>query len=442
MWFRTMSKHTTLRRTFLKSASIAGATSLAGCFGSNQTDSGGTKTVRFFSERSGAKETFQKMASEFKEQQGYDNVEIEFVYTQKGQGAEEKLQQMAAAGNVPEIQWVTSLDMYSNYNDDQVEPVTDVVDEMGVPDVANVDGFGSLYVPIVREPLSVLYHTDMYPDGLPETKSGWLDAARNIDDRNGVAITSGSTNHATTQTVQFLWDNDVKHYEGAPGDVDIVLDQGENRTRAVETFEWMKEMHSAASPQASEWEWGDVGNAYVQNEIASSSALVSPLTINSNRPELIDSLDVAPFPQPDSSSMDRLWCYFEGLSVRKESTNKEIAKEFIQFFPTSEHYLELFQSAPLWQWPIEKQNVEALREFDVFDNWDFLLDYVLDTWDQHTILTRQGTDGALVPSSSPAYVDTAWGEAASQLLQAGKSPEETVDYLGQRLRDAQSSIQS
>jgi multiple sugar transport system substrate-binding protein len=454
-----MRKSNVQRRQFLKTAGLASTVGLAGCAGgdsntgtnesggtttttASDSSSGETKTIGFFSERTGAKETFQKMANEFTEKKGYDNVEIEFIFTQKGQGAEEKLQQLEAAGNVPEIQWVTSLDMYNNYNQGKVEPVTDLVKEMGVPDIAHVEEFGSLYVPIVREPLTVLYRKDTYPDGLPETKAGWLEQASNISDMNGVAITSGKTNHSTTQTVQFLWDNDVRHYEGAPGDVEVVVDKGENKSRAVETFSWMKEIHDTASPEASGWEWGDVGQAYVQDNIASSSALVSPLSIDSNRPELIENLTVSTFPQPKSSaSMDRLWCYFEGLSVRKDSDHKELAKEFIQFFPTSEHYLEMFKTAPLWQWPIEQKRVKELREFEVYQRWDFLLDYVLDTWDKQTILTRQGTDGALVPSSSPAYVNTVWGEVAAQLLIADKSPEEAIDILGDKLRKMQESVE-
>lgn len=426
---------------------------LAGCIGQGsnddssgttvgEPDSGGTKIIRFFSERSGAKETFNKMADEFIEQEGLNNVEIEFIYTQKGQGAEEKLKQLEAAGQVPEIQWVTSLDMYNNYNQEKVEPVTEVVDDMGVPDVANIDGFGSLYVPIVREPLSALYRSDLYSEGLPDTNSGWLDQASNINGMHGAAITSGSTNHATTQTIQYLWDHDVQHYRGTPGDIEVVVDQGENKSKAIETFSWMKEMHANASPKASGWEWGDVGQAFVQDNIASASVLISPLSIDSNRPDMIENLGVSTFPQPQSSSsMDRLWCYFEGLSVRKESTHKEIAKDFIRFFPTSDHYLELFESAPLWQWPIERDKVEALKEFEIFQRWDFLLDYVLDTWDKHTVMTRQGTEGALVPSSSPAYVNTVWGEIAAQLLVADKSPEAAVNLLGDELRSMQNSIE-
>lgn len=451
-----MSKNTVQRRKYLKKAGLVGAVGLAGCTGEQSGDAttattkttggdsnnGGTKTIGFFSERTGAKETFEKMADEFTEKEGLDNVEIEFIYTQKGQGAEEKLKQLEAAGDVPEIQWVTSLDMYNNYNEEKVEPVTEVVEDLDVPDIANIDGFGSLYVPIVREPLSVLYRTDMYSNGLPDTKASWVNQASNVGDMHGAAITSGSTNHATTQTVQYLWDNDVRHYEGTPGDIEIVVDKGENKDRAIETFRWMKEMHDTASPEASGWEWGDVGQAYVQDNIASSSALVSPLSIDSNRQDLIENLNVSTFPQPESStSMDRLWCYFEGLSVRKESEHKEIAKDFIRFFPTSEYYLELFKSAPLWQWPIERDQVEALREFEVFQRWDFLLDYVLDTWDQQTILTRQGTEGALVPSSSPAYVNTVWGEIAAQLLIADKSPAEAVNLLGDELRKVQDSIE-
>lgn len=441
-----MGKHNIQRRRFLKTVGIAGAMGLAGCTGQNSgggaNNTGGTKTIGFFSERTGAKQTFQKMANEFTEKKDLDNVEIEFIYTQKGQGAEEKLKQLEAAGNVPEIQWVTSLDMYSNYNEEKVEPVTGIVEDIGVPDIANIEGFGSLYVPIVREPLSALYRTDVYSDGIPETKSGWLEQANNVGNMNGVAITSGSTNHATTQTLQYLWDNDVRHYKGTSGDIKIVVDQGKNKSRAIETFSWMKEMYKAASPEASGWEWGDVGQAYVQDNIASSSVLISPLSINSNRPELSENLNVSTFPQPESSpTMNRLWCYFEGLSIRKDSEHKEISKDFIRFFPTSDYYLELFNSDPLWQWPIKRDQVEALREFEVFQRWDFLVDYVLDTWDQQTTLTRQGTDGALVPSSSPAYVNTVWGEVAAQLLIADTSPEEAVGLLADELRKMQESVE-
>ena len=424
------------RRRFVKTAGAASAFTLAGCLGGGSSGSGGT--IQYLSDRGDSKDVIDDIIAEFEDEHDYT---VEVTYTSKGTSTDEQLQKMKAAGNPPDIVFDTSSDAYRYQRDGNAAPVSEAVQGTGLPDPVNVDG-ESYFAPTMVEPLMGWYRNDLYEEN-PTTWESWTSEAQRVTENNdidGYVVQSGQTNNADTATTQYLWQNDVNIYAGGVDSIEVTIDNDQNRAAAVETYEWLQQMAEYA-PNGSGWEWGD-GIAALQQENAAALMSVGGLpilTIEGNRPDLVDKLSPTAFPVPDGKGQDKWWAYMEGHVVWDEGEQTEGARQFVEFFSKSDRFMDFVLSAPLFQFPPTEEglNSDAVKNNETIQKHQDAMDLVRDNWDAFTTVLATGDDGAPNIVAADAYGQQLFGQSAEQLLVGDKSPGETVDWVASELRSLQ-----
>jgi multiple sugar transport system substrate-binding protein len=446
---------TPTRRRYLKAAGIAGIAGLAGCAGTqtNATESGGSTdasttagggstpttadsggTVRMLSDRS-ARDIWEQSIQEFNSNSAYT---VEVTWLPKGTSMNEQISKMKAAGNLPEIVFETSTDAYRETVAGNTAPVTGLVDTLGTLNPVVYQG-DSYLLPAVTIPMMGVYREDIV-DGEPRTRSEWKAEAKRINEEEGMGglvMPSGRTNNATTQVNQNLWNGGVDIYSGPADDIEVTIDTGDNRQRAIETYRWMKEL-AAYNPNSSGWEWGDVANALIQEQAAAALTLggLMILQAKANRPDLASKLTATPFPIPEGGQQGQWWAYTEGFYLHADTPNLDGAREYLQFFMSSDYYLQFIKQTPLFNFPtsLEQVNGDAYRSVELVQDHEKLVDIVANNWDKMRPVLATGTDGAPNIVAANAYGQQMMGQSADQLIAGDLSPEETVDWVAEKLR--------
>lgn len=423
------------RRRFIGTAGTTATLGIAGCLGGGDS---GENTIRYLSDRGDSSDVVDDIIEEFENEFDYT---VEVTYTSRGTSTDEELQQMLAAGNPPDLVFDTSADAYRYQQNGSLATVTNAVQDVGLPDPVNIDG-ESYFAPTMVEPLMGWYRNDLYEEN-PTNFETWLSEAQRVseeEDMNGYVVPTGQTNNADTSTTQYLWQNDVEIYSGPSDDIQVTIDQGENRERAVETYQWLQSINEYA-PNGSGWEWGDGTQALQQGNAAALMSVggLPILSIRQNRPDLVENLSPTGFPIPQGGSQDTWWAYMEGHVVRNDGEATEGAQEFTRFFSESERFLDFVLSAPLFQWPPteELMNSDQMTENEVLAEHQEAVDLVRDNWDAFTTVLATGDEGAPNLTAANAYSGQLFGQSAEQMLVGSQSPEETVDWVAAELRGLQ-----
>ncbi|WP_134672347.1 ABC transporter substrate-binding protein [Halorussus marinus] len=448
-----MARQHSTRRKFLTAAGGATAVAVAGCTGGSESDSEGDSattvgevesgdatqtTIKYLSDRGDSKQVIDQIISEFESEHDYT---VDVTYTSKGTSTDEQLQKMRAAGNPPDVVFDTSADAYRYQRDGDAAPVSEAVQGTGLPDPVNVDG-ESYFVATMVEPLMGWYRNDIYEEN-PTTWETWQSEAQRVseeEDINGYVVQSGQTNNADTSITQYHWQNDVDIYSGPSDDIQVTIDDEDNRQGAIETYEWVQQMAEYA-PNGSGWEWGDAIAALQQENAAAAMSVggLPILTISANRPDLVEKLSPTAFPVPDGNGQDKWWAYMEGHVVWNSGGATDGARQFVDFFSKSERFMDFVLSAPLFQFPPTREGLdsEAVRNNETIQNHPDVMELVRDNWDAFTSVLATGDDGAPNIVAADAYGQQVFGQSAEQLLVGGRSPEETVDWVAEELRGLQ-----
>jgi multiple sugar transport system substrate-binding protein len=425
------------RRRFLRATGTVTTLGLAGCLGFGNT--GGTNdssnTVQYLSDRGDSKSIIDKIIADFEKNHDYT---VDVTYTSKGVSTNKQLQKMRAAGNLPDVVFDTAADAYRYQRNDNLAPITDTVTESGLPDPVRVDG-ESYFAATMVEPLMGWYRNDLYKKN-PTTWNGWQSAAKQVTqehDLMGYVVQSGQTNNADTQITQYHWQNDVEIYSGPSSDITVTIDEGKNRKRAIETYEWLETMAQYA-PKANGWGWSESIQALQQETTAAIMSVggLPILTIKENRPDLLKKLSPTAFPVPQDGKQDKWWAYMEGHTVWKEGNATEGAKEFVRYFTESDKFMQFVLSAPLFQFPPTREMLDskAVKTNSVIQDHPAVMKLVRNNWDSFSSILNTGRDGAPNIIAAEAYGRQLFGQSAGQLLVGGKSPEETVDWIAKKLR--------
>ncbi|WEL27888.1 ABC-type sugar transport system, periplasmic component (plasmid) [Haloferax volcanii] len=425
------------RRTFLAAVGSAAAVTTTGCLGGGG-GGGSNEPIRYLSDRGDSKDVMDEIIAEFEEETDHT---VEMIYTAKGTSSDAEMQKMVAAGNPPDLLFDTSTDAYRLQRDGVLAPVTGAVQDNDLPDPVTVGG-ESYFAAAMVEPLMGWYRNDVYSE-LPASWSEWVEAAGEVsanESMEGYVVQSGQTNNADTQMTQYLWQNDVEIYGGPSDGIEVRLDDDDNRQAAVETFEWVQSM-AEHSPNGSGWAWGDAIGALQQENAAAIASVggLPILTIQANRPDLVENLSPMPFPVPSGAAQDKWWAYMEGHLVRNDGQNTEGAQAFVDFFTSSSRFFDFVLSAPLFQFPPTREQLDApeVTENEVIQQHPDVMNLVRDNWDAFTSVLATGDDGAPNIVAADAYSEQLFGQAADQLLVGGLTPDETVDWLAEQLRGLQ-----
>lgn len=406
--------------------------------GGSKGGSKNSKTIKYLSDRGDSKDIIDQIISEFENKHDYT---VDVTYTSKGTSTDQQLQKMKAAGNPPDIVFDTSSDAYRYQRNGNLAPVTDAVKGTDLPDPVNVDG-DSYFAATMVEPLMGWYRNDLY-NKQPTTWEEWQSEAKRVtnqNDINGYVVQSGQTNNAATQITQYQWQNDVSIYGGPSDDIKVTIDKGQNRKRAVETYQWIKQM-AEYSPNASGWEWGDAISALQQENAAAIMSVggLPILNIESNRPDLVKKLSPTVFPLPNGKKQDKWWAYMEGHVVWKHGNATDGAKKFVNFFSKSDKFLDFVLSAPLFQFPPTKKMLDnkTVKNNEMIQKHQPVMDLVRENWDAFSSILATGKNGQPNIVAANAYGQQVFGQSAEQMIVGGKSPQQTVDWVAKKLRSLQ-----
>ena len=436
------------RRTYVKTVGAVGTIGLAGCTGNQQSGDGGGddggstddsnssggNVVRMLSDRD-ARDIWESSIEEFNANSEYT---VEVTWLPKGVTTNEQIEKMRGAGNLPEIVFETSTDVYRETINGATAPVTGLVDELNTLDPVQYQG-DSYLLPAVTIPLMGVYREDIV-EGEPRTRAEWAAEARRISEEEGMGglvMPSGRTNNATTQVNQNLFNAGVEIYQGPSDDVEVTLDQGDNRQQAIETYRWMEEV-SQYNPNTSGWEWGDTVNAFVQEQAAAALTIggLIILQVQANRPELASQLRAMPFPSVEGVESDHWWAYTEGFYLNESAPNLDGARDYLQFFMSSDYYLDFITETPLFNFPtsLEQVQSETYRSPDIVKQHQNLVDIVVDNWENMRPVLATADGGSPNIVAANAYGQQIMGQSADQLITGDLSPEETVDWAAEQLR--------
>lgn len=401
--------------------------------GSANNQGGANNKVTFLNDRS-ARDVWDAAAQEFNSNSDYT---VEITWLPKGTSMNEQVAKMQSAGNLPALIFETSADCYTETLEGLTAPLTGVVDELGVEDPVRVDG-ESYLVPVVASPLMMMYRSDVV-QGNPRTRSEWLAEAERIqneEDQSPYVVPSGRTNAATTHMNQTLWNGGVNPYSGTGNNIEIVLDNDDNRKKAIATMEWLQNINEFG-PQASGWDWSDCSNALIQEQLVGWAGLgLGIQELQANRPDLVSKFKPAPYPTVQGQDPTQWWAYFEGIYSYKGANNVEGGREFLKFFLESDYYFDYLRQTAPFSFPTSLEAIQDKRyaNAEIYDTLPAFLELVENNWDSMASVLNTGDDGAPNAVAAQAYSQQLFGQAADQLLYGGKSPAGTVDWLTKQLR--------
>ena len=159
--------------------------------------------------------------------------------------------------------------------------------------------------------------------------------------------------------------------------------------------------------------------------------------LQANRPELTSKFTPAPYPVASGQDPSQWWSYFEGIYAYKNGDNVKGGKEFIKFFMQSDYYFKYLRQTAPFSFPTSLEAIqdERYKSAEIYDTVPEFLDIVENNWDQMAPVLNTGDDGKPNALAANAYSQQLFGQGASELLYGNRSPEETVDWLAEQLRN-------
>lgn len=415
------------RRTFLKTAGAVGGIGIAGCLGNG---SGSTVELTWLHDRDNGEETIDELAEEFNEE--HNNIEVTPELLPSGSSEAEEIQKREAANNPPEILWYTFGQAYRFAKEDKLTSMNEVVEENNLRTFTDRDE--KFFATSIVGPITWHYRQDLYDN--PETFEDYLQQAKRIEeeeDINALQFPNGASTLAYAQSHQLLWNGDVNIWDGPSDNIELSMASGENRQRAIETYEWIEEAYEYA-PNGNGIGWLDAATAY-QEESAASVPYISmwiPTLYLSDLPELEENTHHGFHPMAKDASNNRKFAWFEGNMIWDTDPEKnDAAREFLSWFHAEEQQRRFIKTNAGDYIPptSEGMNADWYREEDAVHQE--MMDMFADAAETFTSPVATGTNGALNQSAVSAGL--IWGEATAELLHGGSSPDETIDWVADQL---------
>jgi multiple sugar transport system substrate-binding protein len=464
------------RRTFLKTLGVTGVVGLAGCAGSDggdgngdggETGNGGgsgSAEVHFITEESApaSKEFINTVASEFTEQ---TDIPVTTEFTGLGTSFDQRIATLVRTGNAPEVALAPGYVTTNWIRRDIAAPVTGVVEAVQnqwddeYRDIHRLQFEGEDWiVPLNLNPSMQTYRTDLYeqagvssPTTFAEEREV-VDALANVVDEDGAAANYGfSSGLVGTATTHHRLDvNGVDMLEHSGDDTfsgfEVVLDQGENRERAIEALEHARNIgeHSINSSLGiSSWASSYFTGKTAIGEYGGARPLTAAYREN---PEVAQKSMLQRLPHGPSGDDPTYFSFLEGLVVMQNAKFPDAGRQFVEFLTTTERIFDLLLTfAPLHNAPVLDSIYEDERYRDSeYMNENNVPDEVLDV-----------IRNDVVPRAEPRYITTgtpnpyigalqgtfAIGQMGNAVVVKGQDPGAAVDEAASTFRDTLSEVQ-
>jgi multiple sugar transport system substrate-binding protein len=179
------------------------------------------------------------------------------------------------------------------------------------------------------------YRSDLYEKAGVEPPETWqkLSIAAKATDNppkiRGVAVPASSHVVTAFQLWNYLMTNDAKVCGRPNGELEIVLDKGENFDRVLETVLWMKDLYKY-SPDSSGWTWTELIESYWTEQVTTAfyGGARQKLQSISNNPK------IAPITLGVPTAYNRVKTgigVIEGLVLFTDAANPDGARKYMKF---------------------------------------------------------------------------------------------------------------
>lgn len=359
----------------------------------------------------------------------------------EGQSIQERIVQLIQSGNPPELFPTSVTQSTSLQNQGALAPMTDLVesvtDRLGMPqERAFLERDGEHYtIPFFAIPYLQWYRDDVAdttPDSWDAMKT-YIEEADQSDEVENSTLLPWSTHYCSELVAQCLLRGNGARMAGRndDGEVEVIIDQGENRERWIETLEFRNELQAFTGPGS------DIGCEERINALHTEAS--AHTTYGGARPKIQSierdrdfhqNIRATPIPGPDGPSeyfgVIKSICTFEG-------SNTEMATTFLDEFIFQEEYYSRFiniQNAPLY--PKQQEDIDMREKVS-----DSYLDEDLAAWQEVT----DAIPPAHETSPPNPYVDSIFstrpGSTAVALVVAeDMDPGEAVDQVASTARDS------
>ena len=214
---------------------------------------------------------------------------------------------LIAAGTPPEIVWYGAGQAMNLALENQLADVGDVLKATGgtAENLRLVYKGADRSIPTSQQFTYGWYRKDLFQAknlSAPKSWDDYLKAAKalnNPPNMYGCIVPSAETGASTLLLETMFMKNDVHWFEWNAGkkDYEVVLDKGDQKKRAVETLDYLNELHKF-SPEASTYNWGELMSTYFTEKAATSWYVGSRLLDQTiaNNPKIADA--TVPFELP------------------------------------------------------------------------------------------------------------------------------------------------
>lgn len=477
------SKSSLNRRRFLAASTVIATTATAGCAGGGDdggdggggtTDTqGGTVgnagqenveiTIISGDISEAARSANKQITSSFKEKTGH-SVTIDY---QPGPDALNRISSMIRGGNPPELAVTGSQISAPLLGEGQLAPVGDLHDRLkdtqvgSIPKgmvVTNTDG-EPVTVPYLNKAWGSCLHTHYLeevgitpPQSIEErfdvdfeTWSQWLEAIDKGTDAAGYAFGYSSSSYSAKDILQLLWGNGVVLWEGtAPNDVELVLDKGDNRMRAVEAIDFLVEKILPYAIDGSNLTWSDANTGMAEGKFGMAGytpgSVATTIHGGAGKDKWIDTLMGIPKPQrrarPDGG---RVRAAPQGFNFIKGSDHPEVARDYVTHYFTSDGFWTYINSRPLHNLP----PTPSLMKTDKFRNNWFVerrpdeAEYILEIFERGAMLSSNLDPrlGGVNIAHAKMYTQGVLNTMMQEVILQDKGIEDALDSAASTIRE-------
>ena len=332
-----------------------------------QTMSGGGETLTMLTSRTdpAEKEVLERYGKQYNDQTGN---EIEYIYVSFSQAAQ-RVATMLRGGNPPDfIQANMGNVVAPLMPEDRLLPVTDLIEELPfeISDALIPSKGGEQFaIPWVRSEFYPVIRSDLAGDALPDDPfntnyNNFSQLLASIDENGGEqtsgwGYSSAANTRGSQEGYHYLYSNGVEIFSGeAPDNIEVAIDKGQNKQRAVEALEWFLNDVDPHATRGNDWGWGEVQTAYAQETYGGLLYTFGRMVQASRR---ADNAEIIPntvglrMPvnneRPDGHLSRAV---VDAFGIIKEST-RDAAVEYIKGFFNSDAFWDLLHQAPLHSFP-------------------------------------------------------------------------------------------
>lgn len=357
------------RRTFVKVAGIGAATVVGPQIVVRSARGADKNRVVFVSEESNPKAiaVYDKINADFEKETG---IKVTMEYPGFANIAK-RVATLIAAGTPPEIVWYGAGQAMNLALEDQLVDVGDVLKTVG----GVADNLRMVYkgadrsIPTSQQFVYGWYRKDLFQQKGLEPPKSWDDylkvakALHNPPQMYGCIVPSAETGASTLLLETMFMKNNVHWFEWSAEkkQYEVALDRGEQRKRAIETLDYLNELHKY-SPEASTYNWGELMSTYVSEKAATSwyvgARLLEQVTANNAR--IADA--TVPFELPRKLT-DHYYLSIQGFHILDKS-NVEGAKKYVTFFLKHPDVIKWYHAVPLHIIPASREMLLSAKYRD------------------------------------------------------------------------------